>query len=337
MKTLLIVYVVGATGLGALLGWLVVRNIHWGELASALTAANPILISAALGAILTAGYLRGLRWHLLLQNPPRTSPMRLFMIEQAGTALDTLSPLRVLDEIVQTGILMFRDRIQLGTILATLALQRAFEFATTVLLLGGGALLLTPLRPFWPWLAGATAFGCLSLVLLFSAGPALARLRILSKIQIIPQFTSAILLLRRKKRRAIAAFTLSVTQALLVGLAGWLTALATHIEINLPSMIIISLGILFFSSMVPGLPMAIGSFEFAALYLLGLWGIGREQAIAFSIVLHMVLFIPPIAFAIVFLPREGLHSIRELRHLARNTRAHISTAQQTERANATDN
>ena len=314
-----------ASALGGLLGWLALSNIHWDALAASLTSANLALLLAAAGLVLAAAYLRGVRWQLLLQNP-KTSAMRLFLVEQAGTALDTLSPLRVLDEIIEVGILALRDKLNLGTILATLALQRTLEFAATVLLLGGGALLLVQLRPFWPLLALGVVLGVICLALLFSAGSLLRRIPILSQTQIAPQFASAIALLRREKRRTLAAFAISVLQAAMIGGAGWLVAVATGIEISAPSMIVITLGITFFSSTVPGLPMSLGTFEFAALTILGFWGIEQEHAIAFSLALHAVLFLPPIAVAAVFLPREGLASIRELRALSNRARARMSEA-----------
>lgn len=326
-RGLLVGYVLIATALGGLLGWLVIKNIHWGLLRDSLYSADVSLVAVAGVLVVAAGYLRGVRWQLLLDDP-NVSAMRLFLIEQAGTALDTLSPVRVLDEIVQVGILALRDRLMLGAIIATLALQRVFEFATTVLLLGGGALMLSPLRPFWPLLAAGVLLGILSLLLLFSVGPLLSRIKVLSKVQVVPQFASAVVLLRREKGRALQAFLISLMQAALIGIAGWLVAEATGLDIGLPTMVVITLGITFFSSIVPGLPMSVGTFEFAALTLLGLWGIGKEQAIAFSLVLHVTLFLPPILIAALFLPREGLLSIRELRSLTRRTRAQMSEARE---------
>ena len=322
---LLIGYVVLATALGGLLGWLVIKNAHWAELQDVLLSTNMTLVAAAWALITIAAYLRGVRWKLLLNNES-TGATRLFLIEQTGAALDTLSPVRVLDEVVQVGILALRDKLRLGTILATIALQRAFEFTTTVLVLGAGALLLPQLREFLPWIGVGLFFGLVALVALFAAGPLLGRVKMLSNIQIVAQFASAILLLRREKRRALAAFLLSLAQAGLLGGAGWLVILATDLQVSLPAMIVITMAITFFSSTVPGLPMSIGTFEFAAVSILSLWGVGREDAIAFSIMLHAVLFLSPIVFAIVFLPREGLLSIRELRALNRRTRARMSAA-----------
>ena len=325
VRLLLIGYVVLATALGGLLGWLVIKNAHWDELRNALFSADVTLIAAAWVLVTVAAYLRGVRWKLLLYNE-KTGATRLFLIEQTGAALDTLSPVRVLDEVVQVGILALRDKVKLGAILATIALQRTFEFATTVVVLGAGALLLPQLREFLPWIGIGLVLGLLGLIALFSAGPLLSRIKILSNIRIVSQFASAILLLRRHKRRALAAFILSVMQTALIGTVGWLVVLATGLEVDLPAMLVITMAITFFSSTVPGLPMSIGTFEFAAVSILALWGIGREDAIAFSLMLHAVLFLPPILFAVIFLPREGLLSIRELRALSNRTRERMSSA-----------
>ena len=324
-RLLLAGYVVLATVLGGLLGWLVIRNAHWDEFRSAIFSADMTLVAAAALLVIVAAYLRGIRWKLLLLNE-NVGATRLFMIEQTGAALDTLSPVRVLDEVVQVGILALRDKIGLGKILATIALQRTFEFATTVMVLGTGALLLLQLRDFLPWIAIGLVLALAGLIALFAIGPLLSRVKVLSHIRIASQFASAILLLRQHKRRALAAFLLSAAQTGLIGAVGWLVALATGLQVSLPAMIVITIAITFFSSTVPGLPMSIGTFEFAAVTILALWGIGREDAIAFSLLLHAVLFLPPILFAVIFLPREGLLSIRELRALSSKTRARMSKA-----------
>ena len=326
-RLLLIGYVVLSTVLGGMLGWLAIKNIHWHELRDALLSANVILIAAAWALVIVAAYLRGIRWKLLLPDN-NTSATRLFLIEQTGAALDTLSPVRVLDEVVQVGILALRDKVKLGAILATIALQRTFEFSTTVLVLGAGVLLLPQLREFLPWITIGLVLGLAGLIALFSVAPLLSRLKILSNLRIVSQFASAILLLKRRKRRALAAFLLSAIQTALIGTVGWLVILATGLQVSLLAMIVITLSVTFFSSTVPGLPMSLGTFEFAAVTILALWGIGREDAIAFSLMLHAVLFLPPILFAAVFLPKEGLMSIRELRALSDRTRARMSAASQ---------
>lgn len=322
---MVIAYGAVATGIGITLGWLVINNIQWAELASSLSSANPFLVLLALVLYVLAGYLRGVRWRLVLGND-EVSAFRLFLIEQTGTALDTFSPIRVLDELVEIGILMLRDGLRLGTILATLALQRTFEFGTTVLILGFGVLALEPLHPYWPYFAVGTALGSISLILLFTVGPALRRIPVLIRMPVVPQFASAVILLRRDVWRSALAFVISVAQALLIGLAGWTVAQAVNIELGVHVLIVITLGVLFFSSAVPGLPLALGTFEFGVVSSLGLWGIDPARAIAFSLILHAVLFLPPIFFAMFFLPREGLLSLSGVKALAMKTRGELHSA-----------
>ncbi len=315
VRLVLTLYAIVATGLGLLLGWLVIRNLQWSELGRTLASATFPLLVLALAMTLVAGYLRGLRWRLLLARQD-VSALRLFFIEQAGSALDTLSPVRVLDEVVEVGILTVRDRLNPGTVLATLAMQRTYEFITTVLLLTGGALMLPQFRQFWAYLLAGMAASAASIIALFTIGPIIGRLPFLSRLGFVREFASAVGFLRREKGRSALAFLVSIVQAALVGLAGWVVGVSTGLSLSIPAMVVITLGVMFFSSAVPGLPMALGTFEFAAVGLLGLWDTGRAAALGFALVLHAVLFLPPIFMALIFLPKEGLFSVKEIRRLA---------------------
>ena len=62
--------------------------------------------------------------------------------------------------------------------------------------------------------------------------------------------------------------------------------------------------------------------------MLRLWDVDTEQAIAFSLLIHAVLFIPPIIFAAAFLPRIGLLSFHELKELASKTKQGMTSAGQ---------
>lgn len=299
-----------ATAAGCALGYLVLRHMDWVALRSNLAAASVPLLLLAVAAMLGAGYLRGVRWHVLLATD-QVSVWRLFLIEQTGAGLDTLSPVRVLDEIVEVGILTVRDHLNLGLLLATMALQRTLEFAVLVLLLGGGTLLLAPFRPFWPYLLAGMAVGLLSLAMLFTLGPALGRIRLLRRFSFSGQFGEGVGLLWRSPERAGLAFLLSIGQAVLLGLTGWLVALATHTSIGLLEMVVVTLAVLFFGNL-PGLPLSFGTLDFGAITLLGLWGVSASDAGAYALALRAVVFLPPVAIAVLFLAREGLLSMRRL-------------------------
>lgn len=82
----------------------------------------------------------------------------------------------------------------------------------TVLLLGLGAVLLAPFRAFWPFLLTGVGFGGGAIFLLFVIGPLLDRIPGLSRITFVLQFTDAVRIFRRSRRRAFWAFLLSFGQ-----------------------------------------------------------------------------------------------------------------------------
>ena len=77
---------------------------------------------------------------------------------------------------------------------------------------------------------------------------------------------------------------------------------------------VIIMGTIFFATAVPAAPGALGTFEFAMVYVLGFFGVAREESFGFALLTHAVFFLPPTIIAAIFLPREGLelmHQIKE--------------------------
>lgn len=318
-RLLLVLQAAAAGGIGLAFGWLVIREVQWAQVGRALQQASVPLLLLALGLVVVAGLLRGVRWRLLFVHE-RVSALRLFLVESAGVGVNNVSPLRFLGEPVQFGLLTLRDRLSGGVVLATLAAQRTFELATQVLLLGTGLLLLPPLQRFAPYILAAVVFSSLSIAALFTIGPILARVPALARLHLAQEFSRGVALMRQRKGRVAASFLLTVGYALTVGLAGWMVALATGLALPFVALVVITLATLFFSSSVPGLPGALGTFEFAAVFLVGLWAVDRSTAFSFAILLHAILFLPPMLIALLVLPREGVGSVRAVGELVRHWR-----------------
>ncbi len=308
-----------AVGLGLFLGALAIRDLAWTDTGHLLASLNPLLMLSALVLVLAAGYLRAIRWKVLL-DPEAVSVSRLYLIEQTGTAMDTFSLVHLLDEVVETGILVGRDHVPTGKVLATLAMQRTLEFGTIVLVLGGVAIALEPLSGLRPYLAGGVASGIASLLLLFTVGPALIRFPVLGRLSVTRQFANAALLLRGDWRRTSVAFVLSVAQSVLTGAAGWLLGIGLGVPLGGLDMLAVTLGVLFFGSTVPGLPLALGTYEFAAVSLFALWDRSAAEAVSFTILLRANVYLPPLIMAAVFLSREGILSLRGLMALVQEAR-----------------
>ena len=120
--------------------------------------------------------------------------------------------------------------------------------------------------------------------------------------------------LGKSPRRLVSASALSFLYWILVGLTAWLVALAVEVQISPIVATLVILGSIFFATSVPGAPSAIGTFEFAVVTVLGLLGEDNKgAAFGFAVITHAVFFLPSTIIAAVFLPREGLGSIRTVR------------------------
>jgi uncharacterized membrane protein YbhN (UPF0104 family) len=75
------------------------------------------------------------------------------------------------------------------------------------------------------------------------------------------------------------------------------------------------MGTIFFATAVPAAPSAIGTFEFAVIYVLDFFGVERESGFGFAVITHAVFFLPPTVIAAIFLPREGIVSVGRIRGL----------------------
>mgnify|MGYP000409763506 CR=1 FL=1 len=89
------------------------------------------------------------------------------------------------------------------------------------------------------------------------------------------------------------------------------------IPLSLAQTVLVILVTIFVATSVPAVPGAIGTFEAAMVYIAALFGVDKDLAFPYALVMHALLFLPPTILAAVFLPREGIGSIRELRSRAR--------------------
>ena len=97
------------------------------------------------------------------------------------------------------------------------------------------------------------------------------------------------------------SFLLTLAYWLTAGLSAWVLAYGMGIEISLLLATLLVIGTLTFVALVPSLPASVGTFEFAVYYLLTAFGIGPVEALGYALVIHAIIFIPPILIALVVL------------------------------------
>ena len=225
---------------------------------------------------------------------------RLLLVQNAGIGINSLSPIRVISEAVQYLLLTFRYPVKKEMVAATLGVQRILDFVIGALLLGVGLLLLPGLRGFALYVLGAGILAVVSLaavpvVIWVGTRPGFTRL---------PLLTSTSWSLRslvRARLKLTFSFLLTLAYWLTAGLSAWVLAYGMGIEISLLLATLLVIGTLTFVALVPSLPASVGTFEFAVYYLLTAFGIGPVEALGYALVIHAIIFIPPILIALVVL------------------------------------
>lgn len=307
------------------LGWLALQGTEWAGVWEELTRFPVLLLIAALFFVLLSGYIRAVRWRLLWQDNLVTT-FRLYVIENAALGLNIISPIRSLDEPLQFGILVIRDRLPGGTVAATMIMNRVQDLAFTIVFIGVAVATQPVLLRFTPAVVVTTLFLAIWLGIILNLNRIIPRIPLARLIPGVESFEQAVDDIWSQKRRVIFTYAITCTYWVMLGPAGWLIARGVGIDLPFFQILVVVLGAIFFATSVPGLPGALGTFEYAVIFLLGLFGAPEGPSVTFAIILHIVLFVPPAIFAIIVLPREGVASIRSLVDIMSRGRETKSTA-----------
>ncbi len=304
-KTWATLQIAAGAGLSLLLGWLMVRGLHWAELADNILAFPAPLFILALGVFLLSIALRAWRWHILFARE-RVSYVRLFLIQNAGIGLNNVSPLRVVSAPLQLALVSRREGVSAATALATLAMGHLMDVVATAALLGLGVILLPELRGFSIQLVAAVILGAASLLIFLFIAQGMNAIPGVRRIAFLQRAVLAVKTLGDSPLRLALSFVGTLGHWGLVGLSGWIIARGLNIEVDIAAVVVLFIGSTFFVSAVPSLPGGAITFEVAVVYTLGLFGIRGEPALVFALIMHVIMFAPSTLIAGMVLPREGI-------------------------------
>ncbi|MBI4200149.1 MAG: flippase-like domain-containing protein [Chloroflexi bacterium] len=319
----LAVFVALGVALGVLLGGLAVRGQGWSKIADALSSVSFLALAPAFAVFLLGIFLRTLRWRLLLTGQP-IGVGRLFLVQNAGIGLNSVSPVRWVSEPVQFGLLTVRDRLPAGVLVATMTVDRGMDLVVTLVAMGVAIAVFPPLAPYAPYVAVGAGVVLVGIVALVIGGLAAGSLPWLQQAPVAGRFIAALKALRASPGRLMAALALSFLYWGLVGASGWLLLSALGLHRSLPKGIVAVLAATFFSGWVPGLPGAVGTFEFVGVTVLELWGVAQAKALVWAALTHLVLFLPSVVIAAVVLPAEGILTWKSLQALMQRGRQRVA-------------
>lgn len=285
-------------GISILVGFLVARDIDWRSLTVQLQDIHVRDTLITLLFFSMATVLRAYRWQVLLGE--RVPVHRLFLVQNAGIGLNSLSPIRLMSEAAQFILLTLRYGVRRDTAVATIGVQRVLDFVIAALLLGVGLLLLPELQAFAAYEMGAAlvAAGSVAAVPVFiwmASRPGLAGISLLAST------SESLQSLVRARTELTLSIGLTLAYWLTLGLSAWVLAYGMEVPISYLQATLLVIGVMPFVPLIPSLPASLGTFEFAMYYLLTTFGVGPAEALGFALAIHAILFLPPIVLGAVVL------------------------------------
>ena len=303
------------------------KGINFREVWTALLLTNCRFVLIAVGAVLVGVLVRAARWRLLFY--PRQRQLRfskLLAVLLIGQMVNILIPGR-LGELVRMYMLGEIEKESKARVLGTIALEKVVDMLMLLFLLIG--LLLIMSLPHWveePGIALAITAPALFIAFLFLAYQkervllAFARLFAflpeLGRVYFMRQIEAALgsLDILRRWDFSLCILGWSVLNWGLGAIINYLIFLAVDLSLPFTAAVFLLL-VLSLSVAVPSSPGKVGVFHCLTILALAVFGVERSLALTYSLVLHLVVFLPPCLLGILFFWRENL-SLRQLRAAA---------------------
>ncbi|MBI3914941.1 MAG: flippase-like domain-containing protein [Chloroflexi bacterium] len=282
---------------------LVLRDVHLADVANALRQVNPGLMLFAVASFVVTGVAKAARWRMLFASRQKPSLGRAFSVLSIAIMLNSFAPAR-LGELARA-YLIGEDGVNSKTYaLGTIAVEKVSDLIFLVLTL---SLLLSQMA-LPDWLAGparATALIIAVLVPLFLllAWQNQLVLRALGRLSGRLSLSWGEWFLQMVSR-GLESLQVLRHPRLLLGLAAW-SALIVALGASTNYIVFAAMGlnlsawaallllvVLQVGVAVPSSPGRIGVFHYLVVLALSIFGIAKEIAIGYSVVLYLVVYVP---------------------------------------------
>ncbi len=282
---------------------LLVRSVDLNQTWDALKSSNPLLFVLAFGAQLLATEATMQRWQILLRPYP-TRFRTLTQIYFIAHLFNTVLPAK-LGTVARVLLAAESEHLNLGFVVGSVAIEKVLDSLLMVALLG----VLAPFVPLPLWLRQSLIVTVLivivGLALVASIGrlrePLLAGLARLETRLLGPNSKRLENLARGMvenitnltKRREIVSVLIWTAAVWIIGGAVnelLFAAVGIHLPWSAAWFVIVVLQI---GTRVPALPANLGLFHYLVVLALGVYGVNESAALAFAILLHLIVFILP--------------------------------------------
>jgi uncharacterized protein (TIRG00374 family) len=305
--------------LAALAAWLSIRQIHWATLKSTLMGADLPLLLCALGTVLATTLVKATRWRVLLRLcDARTSGMRVLRVLFIGQMGNIFLPARLGD--LGRAVLVGPEATGgIPAALGTILVEKSLDGAMGLLVLIGLGLWM----PMPSWLYGPIAgvgalVGGLLVLLVLASVPAAAEpmiRRLPARLQPARLGESRVGRLLTGLKLGLGLFQqpANALLALVLSMAVWGLAALTNVvtlaalDISAPAWsvwLVLVTG--YVANFLPTVPAQVGVFEYTHMLALTTAGVRPEPALAFGLILHLLVYGPPAILGPVSMIWEGM-------------------------------
>ena len=298
--------------------WLVFREVDFGIIREALLKANYKYLLPAIVLYMSGYFIRALRWQVMLAPLKPISFIKSFRVVMIAWAANNLLPAR-LGEIIRAYIIGKSESISRSAAFATIVVERVFDGLVLIGTLG----ILLLLHPFPSWVRSLGAIGTL---MFLGAMAMLVSLHIWREksVRIIRRLTTwlpqrgqqAMLDIIGKFLNGLQFFNRGSSALLCIfySIVIWsIEACVVYIffsivGIDLPfyaapfTLVIVNLAII-----VPSSPGFVGVVQIAVVLALAVFGIPRETALSFAVLIHGVMYIVVTSVGFLSLHQLGWH------------------------------
>jgi len=284
--------------------YLAVRDVRWSEAAATLTQANLALVLLALGSVLLNTWAKAVRWRLLFY--PLHSQVSMANSLSAlliGQLANNLLPAR-LGDLGRAYLIAESSQVGKAFALAVTVVEKAMD---SVMLLFFVALL-APWMPMPAWLRHSSLILSMGLALLLLALIVLAsqRERLLRAMERWTEGRSLLGMVQVLRRLAEASGNLRALQdfRLQAELWGWSIVIwvlgtATNaiifgaLQLRTSALAApLLLVVLMTGAVLPTSPLKLGVFHYLCVLTLSLFGVERDVALSYGVLLHLVVHLP---------------------------------------------
>jgi uncharacterized protein (TIRG00374 family) len=314
-------------GLGISAGalYLALRDVHWREVGTALQEANYWLVAGALALLPVSLALRAARWRALFHPIRGLSLLNLFGCLNVGYLINNILPFQVGD-LGRAYLLSELEGISTTRSVSTVVVERILDIITLLLLL----LVLIPFvdLPSWARAPMLVVGGIVAAVL---AAIVFASLRREFVMRVIDRVIERAPAGSRPKLSemahegldglAVLSRPLVAAELLIWSLVNWLSVgcivfagmKAFDLDVGFDTALFVLIATSF-GFLVPSSPGSFGVYHAIVVSTLtGVFDIGKNAAVSYALVIHLVFYLPPMLIAIWFLwAHRGLWSLATL-------------------------